>query len=103
MEFSYTQGITVSSSVGMTFSASMSEEVKGGCIAASASGSISTGWQSEISSSSTWSESTTVTLRTVVKPGKRISILRLTGHYGTMAISPYEIGASNYNVYEEDC
>ncbi len=103
VEFSYTQGISMTSSVGMTFSASMSEEVKGGCIAASASGSISTGWQAEISSSSTWSESTTVTLRMVVKPGKRISILRLTGHYGTMALSPYEIGASNYDVYEEDC
>ena len=48
MEFSYTQGITVTSSVGMTFSASMSEEVKAGCIVASASGSISVGWQEEI-------------------------------------------------------
>ena len=48
VEFSYTQGITVTSSVGMTFSASMSEEVKGGCIVASASGSISVGWQAKI-------------------------------------------------------
>ena len=99
VEFSYTQGISVTSSVGVTFSASMSEEVKGSCIIASASGSISVGWQAEISSSSTWSESTTVTLRTVVRPGKRVSILRVTGHYGTMAQSLYEIGASNYNVY----
>ena len=48
VEFSYTQGITVTSSVGMSFSASMSEEVKAGCIAASASGSISVGWQAKI-------------------------------------------------------
>ena len=59
--------------------------------------------QAEISTSSTWSESTTVTLKTTVRPGKKVSILRLTGHYGTMALSPYEIGASNFNVYEEDC
>ena len=66
VEFSYTQGITVTSSVGMTFSASMSEEVKGGCIAASASGSISAGWEAEISSSSTWAESTTVMMMMMI-------------------------------------
>ena len=54
VEFSYTQGITVTSSVGMTFSASMSEEVKAGCIVASASGSISVGWQAEILMPSIW-------------------------------------------------
>ena len=103
VEFSYSQGISVTNSVGTTFSSSISSEVKSGCIFASGSGTISAGWQTEISTSSTWQESKQVTMRMTVKPGKKMSIRRLTGKYGTEALTPYEIGASNYNVYETNC
>ena len=101
-EFSYTEGIRVDVAFGMSVGVSVSEEVHVGCGLASASGSISSSWEAEMSTSSTWEESQTTTISMPVPPGKCMIIRRMTGVYGTPYLSPYTIGAHNYNVYEHD-
>ena len=99
-EFSYTEGISVDVSFGMSVGVSISEEVQVGCELASASESISVSWEAEMSTSSTWEESRTVTIKLPVPPMVCMKITRMTGVYGTSSFSPYTIGAHNYNVYQ---
>ena len=98
-DFSYTEGIKVDVAFSMSVGVSVSEEVQASCGLASASGSVSTSWEAEMSTSSTWEKSQTTTIKMPVPPGKCMVIRRM---YGTPYLSPYTIGAHNYNVYEHD-
>ena len=99
-EFSFTEGISVDASFGMSFGVSASEEIYAGCTTAHAGETISASWGAEMSTSSTWEKSKTTTIRMLVPPMTCMTITKLTGVYGTPFLTPYTIGTHNYNVYQ---
>ena len=101
-EFSQTEGISIDVGFGMDFALSASEEVHASCGLATASETVSASWGAEMSTSSTWEKSQTMTITIPVPPGKCVVIRQMQGQYGTPSLSPYKIYAHYYNVYEHD-